>query len=115
MTIFPTPGEWSFFLRQDACRFGKRHEVSSARNGIAPRASVRVWGDVGAYAREKWLRDDVSGDLTAEKSAAEIQGASRSNLPEAWVVLLGRVPIVPGHRSGETLDEAESVVQKEPR
>ena len=38
-----------------------------------------------------------------------------SNLPETWVVLLGRVPLLPGHRSGETLDEAESVIQKEPR
>ena len=47
MTIFLTPGEWSFSLRQNVCCFLERMKYSSARKRIAPRASVRVRGDAG--------------------------------------------------------------------
>ena len=38
-TIFPTPGEWSFFLRQNVRRISKRYKYTSSTNDI----SISSW------------------------------------------------------------------------
>ena len=104
MTIFLTPGEWSFSLASGRAPFRQKVWIPVFEEWHSATGFCARQGRCGAFSRRLGRAKRPRGRTSPD-----------SNLPETWVVLLGRVPLLPGHRSGETLDEAESVIQKEPR